>query len=206
MFWDEARGWYIDATEPEKLPTNSQHPLALGLYFDVLEEPQKSAAIGNLLSHELIWCEYYFQQFVLKALADNGRADDAMTVVRSLWAPVVKANSYTVWEARAGRRSMGNCGSLCHAFSCAPLYFLQAVVLGIRPIKPGFEEFTLTPQLTDLGSAWGSIPTPHGLIRMKAERKDDGSTTVDVDVPEGTQAVTKKGETFGAGQHRVDLP
>lgn len=206
QLWDEARRAYEDCTEPVTGPSSSQHPLAVGLYFDVLEEPQRSAAIANLLHPDLIRCELYFQHYVVQALAMHGRASDAMGVVRTRWREMMDAGSDTIWETSRGRRSFGRCGSLCHGFACAPLYFMQSVLLGVRPLNPGFRQFTLRPQACDVETAEGSVPTPHGPIHVKWERKPGEVMVLDVVVPEGTRAVLYDGRTLPPGAHRVTLP
>jgi len=54
-YWDAARGCYNDCTEPVSGHTHSQHPLAVGLYFDLLEGPRKQQALDALINnHDLI--------------------------------------------------------------------------------------------------------------------------------------------------------
>ena len=204
--WDEARGFYIDCTEPVGPRTSSQIPLAVGLHFDVLEEPQRSAAAANLLHPDLVRAELYFQHYVIQALAMHGRVTDAMGVMRARWREMIEAGSDTIWETSRGRKSFTGCGSLCHGFACAPLYFMQSVLLGVQPLKPGFEDFALAPQSADLNSAWGSVPTPHGPIRAKWERKPAENMILNVEVPEGTRAVLGDGRSLPPGRHELVLP
>jgi hypothetical protein len=95
--------------------------------------------------------------------------------------------------------------SRCHAFSCAPLYFLQSVVLGVRPTQPGFAEFMLAPQPGDLAEAHGAVPTPHGLIQVAWHRTAPGTLHMSVDIPAGTRAVTPAGGVHGPGRHELDM-
>jgi hypothetical protein len=60
--------------------------------------------------------------------------------------------------------------SHCHGWSAAPTFFLSSTVLGIEPLKPGFAEVRIAPQLGDLTFARGSMPTPFGLIEVSARR------------------------------------
>ena len=206
-FWDARRGAYADNMDsPAGASTFSQHPLALGLCNDLLEEPQKAAAIAHLLDKELVWAELWYQHYVLQALARHGRAGDAMSVIRGLWQANLEANDDTIWESRDGREAFDCCGSLCHAFSCAPLYFMQSVVLGVRPIRPGFTEFTLAPCATDLDSAQGNVPTPHGLIGIAWQRAAPGWLNVRAHVPDGTRATMPDNKVLEAGDHEVDVP
>jgi len=206
VLWDAAKGAYRDCTAFAEgvVPSYSQHPLAVGLYHDLLDDPQRHAAVASLLSNDLIHAEFYFQHYVLQALAQHGRTAEAMAVIRKMWGANVKSDSDTIWEIHSGRKKYITY-SLCHAFSCAPLYFLQSVVLGVRPTRPGFAEFTLAPQPADLDKAQGTVPTPHGLIEVAWRRTGPGKLRATVNVPAGTRAVTPAGGVYGPGRHRMDL-
>lgn len=52
-------------------------------------------------------------------------------------------------------------------------WLLTSYVLGIRPTKPGFSEAIFDPRPGDLVSAKGSVPTPHGLIKVEWQRKGE---------------------------------
>ena len=43
--------------------------------------------------------------------------------------------------------------------------------LGVQPTKPGYEEYEVRPVLGDLDWMEGSVPTPHGLIRVTMNRE-----------------------------------
>jgi hypothetical protein len=59
--------------------------------------------------------------------------------------------------------------SYCHAWSAAPIYELLAEILGIKPAAPGFAKVRVEPHRWDLTWAEGSIPTPHGTVRVRWE-------------------------------------
>ncbi len=52
-------------------------------------------------------------------------------------------------------------------------WLLTSYVLGIRPAKPGFSEAIFDPRAGSLTSAKGSVPTPHGLIKVEWQRIGD---------------------------------
>ena len=93
--------------------------------------------------------------------------------------------------------------SRCHAFSCAPLYFMQSVILGVCPTQPGFSEFTLAPQPGNLSEAQGAIPTPVGLIHVNW-RRNGIKLSIELTVPYGLTAHTQAGE-FSAGKHKFEI-
>src|SRR5262249_2977328 len=144
------------------------------------DEPQRSAALDALLDSSVVNAEFYYQHFVLNALARGGRAAPALAMIRDLWGEMVREGSPTVWEAKGGPHAFSGCGSLCHGFSCTPLYFMQTTLLGIRAFKPGFAEFSLEPQSIGLRSCRGQVPTPHGLIRVEWNALTEGLLQLDV--------------------------
>lgn len=203
ILWDDGKGLYRDCTEPIGPATASQHPLAVGLAFGLLDEPQRSRALENLLRPELIQAELYFQHYVLQALVQHGRMNEAIQTVRQLWGPMVRANSFTVWESKHGAAAFNGFGSLCHAFSCAPLYVMQAGILGIRPLQPGFREFAWNPQPGDLTSAEGEVPAPCSVIRAGWRRVAEHKLEMNITVPQGTRAILGSGRVLKSGNHRL---
>jgi hypothetical protein len=200
--WSSRKGCYRDCTEPKGKPTCSQHPLALGLAFDLFEPPQRGMALAHLMDPELIRPELCFQLYVLESLARSGRSAEALKVIRQFWGPMIHEGADTIWEAAKGRSSFGNQGSLCHAFACAPADFMISVILGVKPLKPGFAEFSFAPNAVGLPSASGTVPTPHGPITVEWKRKGRG-VKAKIKVPEGTVAITSDGNRLGSGSHRV---
>jgi hypothetical protein len=47
-------------------------------------------------------------------------------------------------------------------------------LLGIRPLEPGFTRTLVSPRLADLDWLEGSVPTPQGLIELRAEASRGG--------------------------------
>ena len=208
--WDPSQGCFRDCTAYAEgvEPSSSQHPLAIGIYHDLFEEPQLKAALTAIQSPKLIQAEFYFQHYVLQSLAKHGHVAEALTVIRKMWRDNVEADCDTIWEFHTGHQQVPEAmpsHSRCHAFSCAPLYFMQSVILGVRPTKPGFSEFSLAPRAGDLTVAKGAIPTPHGLINVAWHRCAPGKLKVVVDVPASTRAVIPSGAVHGPGRHELEL-
>ena len=115
----------------------------------------------------------------------------------------------TVWEMHTAHKAVPEAmpsHSRCHGFSCAPLYFLQSVILGVQPTQPGFAEFTLAPRPGDLEQARGAVPAPRGLIRVEWRRTERDSLQISAEIPSGARAVTPSGKTLGPGKHKLEEP
>ncbi|MBN1419168.1 MAG: alpha-L-rhamnosidase, partial [Planctomycetes bacterium] len=75
--------------------------------------------------------------------------------------------------------------SLCHGWASGPTAWLSRNVLGVRPIEPGCRRVRIAPQLGDLAWAEGTYPTPLGPIRVRHERRPDGTISSKIDAPPG---------------------
>jgi len=80
--------------------------------------------------------------------------------------------------------------SLCHGWASGPTAWLSQHVLGVVPLEPGCKRVRITPALGDLLWAEGSYPTPHGPIRIRHERKPDGTIESKIEAPDGVQVET----------------
>jgi len=205
-FWlpDEQR--LYDCTAPKIGGRSfSQLTHAVGLYFDLLPDDYRDAAMDAMLDPQAIRAEYGFQLLVLDALTRCGNADDTLRHIERLWGHIERSDSKTVWEVFDGRASMTGCGSLCHAFGAYPLMFAQTALLGVRPILPGFSEFALAPQILGINSARGTVPTPHGLIEVERSARPQGACQMSITVPPQTVGVLSDGRRLEPGRHEFDL-
>jgi len=65
--------------------------------------------------------------------------------------------------------------SLCHGWSSGPAAWLIHDVLGIQPLDAGCRHVRIAPRLGDLRWAEGALPVPQGVIRVRVERRPDGT-------------------------------
>ena len=199
--WLPEANHFQDCTAPMKGPMSySQHPHAIGLCYGLFEGAQRQAAVDVLKDPGAIMAEPYYQRFVMEAMALNGMPDHAMGLVRSLWREMVESGSPTVWEQSTREKEM----SYCHAFSCVPLYFMSAFVLGARPLTPGYATFALEPRPLGLTEASGVVPTSHGPIEI-AWTASGNTVDLNVTVPKNTTAHLPDGRTLPAGAHTLRL-
>ena len=81
----------------------------------------------------------------------------------SFWEEYNPAKKGTEHLAMYGRK-FGK--SLCHAWGASPIYLLGKYYLGVSPTAPGYETYTVQPQLGGLQWMQGKVPTPNGDIEM----------------------------------------
>ena len=85
-----------------------------------------------------------------------------------------------------------------HAWGAAPANLIPRCIAGIRPLKPGFAEFAVKPQLADLEFIELKHPTPYGAIELKVK-----DSQITLTVPEGTKAHFQN-MVLLAGTHQLE--
>jgi len=155
----------------------------------------------------------FYGYYVLQARALAGDYQGALDVIRTYWGGMLDLGATSFWEdfdlewaKNAGRIDelpvedkdnihadygaycyVGLRHSLCHGWASGPTAWLSEHVLGIQVLEPGCTLVRISPNLGDLDWVEGTYPTPHGVIKVRHERKSDGSIHSDVDLPKGVQ-------------------
>ncbi len=147
-------------------------------------EPSEAEAPGGIVQIG----SPFFMYFALGALFENGYSALALKSIAREWGDMLDAgvttctesfNSKTEWKTR----------SVAHAWSASPAIYMISEVLGVKPVKPGFAEFTVEPCESALKHAKGSVPTPYGEIYVEWHRRADGSLQIEVKAPEACKRV-----------------
>lgn len=113
---------------------------------------------------------------ILEALALQkcGKSDAAIALIRQIWGGMLKLGATTFWEGfdpaeqepdghyRFYDRPFGK--SLCHAWSCGPLFFLPQLLTGLQPLSDGWKSFRLAP--VPGCNVELVVPTPNGNIEI----------------------------------------
>lgn len=131
--------------------------------------------------------------FVLDAMAELGRIDEGIRLIRTYWGAMIDRGATTFWEdfnldwlENSGRideltppgvrdlhADFGNyCykglrHSLCHGWASAPCFWLSNVLSGVRFAVPGGSEVTVSPRLAGLDWLRVSVPTPRGPVLVE---------------------------------------
>jgi alpha-L-rhamnosidase len=202
--WDQDTGaWreYLDGGD-----SLSAYPNMLAVLAGMHEEPapagvQRAIRDGHTGTP-------FMTGFALRARALAGDTDGAIMRLQNLWSPMLEAGHGTFWEEfrtpgttpfEMYGRPFGK--SLCHAWGSAPAALLPEILLGIRPIRSGWKQFTVRPALGPLVWAAAIVPTTHGEIFVSSG--PDGTV---IDVPGGTTYVHPDGsETHGPARCHQDV-
>lgn len=153
----------------------------------------------------------FYGFYVLQALAKSGDAQTALEFIRTYWGAMLDLGATTFWEdfnlewtpnaagidelVPPGKKDIhGDFGaycyigfrhSLCHGWASGPTAWLSQHVLGVVPLEPGCRRVRIAPQLGDLKWAEGAYPTPLGPIRVRHERRANGTIDSRIDAPAG---------------------
>lgn len=157
----------------------------------------------------------FYGYYMLEALSKGGRDQVALDVCRQYWGAMLDVGATTFWEdfdlewlKGAGRIDeatpegleslhgdrgaycyVGLRHSLCHGWASGPAAWMSAHVLGVEPLEPGFKTARVKPFLGDLDWVEGAVPTPFGVIRVRAEKREDGTVETTIDAPEDVKIV-----------------
>ena len=123
----------------------------------------------------------YMRFYELEALLIDGRHEQVLQEMRDYWGGMLREGATSFWEkyvpTETGIQHLAMYGrpygkSLCHAWGASPVYLLGKYYLGVRPTKPGYEEFEIRPALGGLEWIEGDVPTPHGMIHVEMNRHE----------------------------------
>ena len=185
----------------------SKSGAALLALAGMMDAKQTSDAVLKVGGPKDISTFYGF--YVLQALAKSGDAETALDFIRTYWGAMLDLGATTFWEdfnldwtpnaARIdelvppGKKDIhGDFGaycyegfrhSLCHGWASGPTAWLSQNVLGVKPLEPGCKRVRIAPQLGNLKWAEGAYPTPLGPIRVRHDRKPDGTIASRIDAP-----------------------
>ncbi len=124
----------------------------------------------------------YMEFYVLEALCRMGRYEEAKRRMLERYDDMIKEDYSTLWEGWTKAD-----GTMNHAWSGGPLVIMSKYFAGIRPVKAGYEEFVIKPQLTSPDTVKCVVPSVKGFITA-TETKTESSFTLDAEVPGNTTA------------------
>lgn len=196
--WNEERGAYADAIRDDGSisPVHSQHTSFLALLYDAVPPEHRAAALRNLTNPppDLVQVGSPFAALYLyEALEKYGLGDRILTEIYRHYLPMLEAGATTVWESFPTGTTGGGrfpTRSHCHAWSSAPVYFLNRLVLGIVATAPGATAVEISPRLYDLTWAEGRTATVRGPVSV-SWRREGQTVRIDYSVPEGVRATFK---------------
>ena len=124
------------------------------------------------VEREVVRAQPFFRYVVHDALVAAGRADLIPSQCLD-WTMALERCDSSLTETWFG-------GTVSHGWSATPTRDLVQRTLGVTPSEPGFAVALVEPALGPLAWAEGSVPTPAGLLHVRAE---PGRVVVDSPIP-----------------------
>ena len=176
-FWKEDRQAFIHNVGGGCVPNTeiNKFPNMFALTLGYLDEEKKKAVMEHVMLNEAVpkITTPYMRFYELEVLCEMGYQTQVLKEMKEYWGGMLKEGATSFWEKynpeEQGRQHLAMYGrpygkSLCHAWGASPIYLLGKYYLGVKPVKPGYEEFEIRPTLGGLTWMKGSVPTPHGAI------------------------------------------
>lgn len=165
-------------------------------FYNYLSTEQQQEIKTSVLQNDSILkiSTPYMRYYELEALCAMGEHEEVMKEMKAYWGGMIREGATSFWEkynpTDKGEQHLAMYGrpygkSLCHAWGASPIYLLGKYYLGIQPVKAGYAEFSITPNLGGLKWMEGTVPTPNGEIKLFMD-----SETIKVTATEGRGYLT----------------
>ena len=173
-FWNEDKGAFIDCYESGKNHV-TRHANIFAILFDLVDEEQTKSILENVLlnSHITKITTPYFKFFELDVWGKTGYLDKVYENIKEYWGGMLKKGAVTFWEdydsSQNEEEQYGMYGdpfgkSLCHAWGASPIYLLSKYFLGVSPLTPGYEKFTVQPHTEYFKELECVVPVKDGKV------------------------------------------
>ncbi|MBE9664328.1 family 78 glycoside hydrolase catalytic domain [Mucilaginibacter myungsuensis] len=185
MFFNGKTGIYVDGdgTDHSSLHTN-MFAMALGL-VDQKYQPK----VLEFIKSRGMKASVYGAQFLLDAVYDAGDADYGLSLLTSKsdrgWYNMIKVGSSITLEAWDNKYKPNQDWN--HAWGAAAGNIISRKLMGIEPLTPGWDTFSIKPQTGSLDNASIDVPTIKGTIKVACQR-DGVSFVMNVNIPANTTA------------------
>jgi len=182
-FWDEDQKALVHhRVNGIRQPDVTRYSNMFAVFYDYLNPVQQQSIKHLVLFNDSVMkiTTPYMRFYELEALCVLGEHNRVMTEMKDYWGGMIKEGATSFWEKynpdEKGTEHLTMYGrpygkSLCHSWGASPIYLLGKYYLGIQPVKAGYNEFSVTPNLGGLKWMEGSVPTPNGEIKIRLDEK-----------------------------------
>ena len=176
------------------------HTAVFALALDIAEK-QDVGVLSDFMVKKGMACSVYVAQFLLDACFMNNKAQYAIDLMRSeserSWLNMISQGSTITMEAWSNACKPNQDWN--HVWGAAPANVIPRRLVGIRPTRVGFKEFTVDPQPGDIKEFIMRHPSPRGEI--KAEYSNN---TLQLTVPGDATAICRN-RSYTEGVHTIKL-
>jgi len=206
LFWDQDRHVWLHALEGGLLNTQvTKFPNMFAILYGLADESESRQILEQVMLNTDVppITTPYMRFYELETLCRMGMQSRVLQEMKDYWGGMIREGATTFWEkyvpSESGAQHLSMYGrpygkSLCHAWGASPIYIIGRYFLGVEPVKPGYEEYTVHPVLGGLDWMEGEVPTPFGKIYVKMNHHE---VTVRSDGGQGTLIV---------GDRHIEIP
>lgn len=151
----------------------SQHCQVFAILTNTVSKKTGGKILRETLEHKEVYpqCTIAMMFYLFRAL-EECEMYSYTDELWNIWRTMIRNHMTTCAEDPLRSRSD------CHAWGALALYELPAVVLGVRPTKPGFAAYEVNPQPGKLQWAKGSVVIPKGKINVSWKVDPNGNILV----------------------------
>ena len=206
LLWSDTQHAWLHAIEDGQLNTQvTKFPNMFAILYGYADSDERAAILRNVLLNDAVppINTPYMRFYELEALCMCGEHRRVLEEMKSYWGGMLRKGATSFWEKynpeEHGAEHLAMYGrpygkSLCHAWGASPLYLLGRYFLGVRPTKPGYEEYEVCPVVDAFEWMSGYVPTPFGRIQVIVH---NGKVDVCSDGGRGVLVL---------GDRRIDIP
>ena len=190
-FWNESKKALVHSRlNGEQQEQVTRYANIFSSFYNYLNDEQKTTIKTSVLLNDAVMkiSTPYMRYYELEALCAMGEHATVMKEIKDYWGGMIREGATSFWEkynpTDKGTQHLAMYGrpygkSLCHAWGASPVYLLGKYYLGIQPVKAGYTEFSITPNLGGLKWMEGTVPTPNGEIRLYMNENTIKVTTIE---------------------------
>lgn len=184
LFWNEDKKAFVHTVVNGKQSDEvTRYANMFAVLYDLVDAQRGQDILHHVLLNDSVMhiTTPYMRFYELESLCALGEHKRVLKEMRRYWGGMLGEGATSFWETydpnekypeRLSMYDHPYGKSLCHAWGASPIYLLGKYYLGIRPIKPGYEEWEAMPHLGDLKWMKGDVPTPNGLIHLEMTTKE----------------------------------
>ena len=184
LYWNRQKSALVHSRVDGKQTDNiTRYANMFGIFFDYFTPEQKLLVKKNVLLNDQIAkiTTPYMRFYELEALCAMGEQPYVLKEMKNYWGGMLKLGATSFWEEynpdKKGTEHLAMYGrpfgkSLCHAWGASPIYLLGKYYLGVQPTTPGYETYSIEPNLGGLAWMEGKVPTANGDISVYCSKKE----------------------------------
>ena len=178
-FWSYEQKAYYHAIEDGKINKQiTKFSNMFAILYGLAYEEERHEIMQSVMLNPVIdpITTPYMRFYELETLCIDGLQEQVLQEMKAYWGGMLREGATSFWEKynpeEKGAQHLAMYGrpygkSLCHAWGASPIYLIGKYFLGVRPTKPGYEEYEVHPALGGLEWMEGDVPTPFGKIHVK---------------------------------------